>query len=241
MCLATMGVPADQVGNYDQLLCQSTSIFKTWRLLVSGQKAAQFDAIGAPPGLVRQLLHLWSIPNFDSLPQVMARAADDPSYVKAAALTVHEMQNLYVALRWNDPIALPEKPIAYYMMETLEMADSVDARNNFANYMSNAVYQMNEDYGWTILFAGNAATGIIDEYVNIWGVADLTKLEPAITAYRGAASWAAGVARVATSLWTPHPMPCFDALAPRPPGLVPSIQGASPPVESLPGGAVKGG
>ena len=34
----------------------------------------------------------------------MAYAADDPNYVKAQALTIDEMQNLYVALRWNNPI-----------------------------------------------------------------------------------------------------------------------------------------
>lgn len=212
MCLATMDVATDQADLYDQLLGQAAPIFKThgWRLLVSGQKAALFDVIGTPPGLVRKMLHLWSIPSFDSLPQVMAYAADDPSYVKAQALTIDEMQNLYVALRWNNPIDLPDPPVAFYMMETLQMADSVEARENFANYMSNAVYQMNTSYGWKILFAGNAATGIIDQYVNIWGMADMTKLDAAITAYRGAASWSAAVIRVSTSIWTPRPLSGFD-------------------------------
>jgi hypothetical protein len=216
MCLATMDVPTDQADLYDQLLCEAASIFKThdWRLLVSAQKAAQYDVIGTPPGLVRKLLHLWSIPSFDSLPQVMAYAADNPSYVKAQALTIDEMQNLYVALRWNDPIDLPDTPVAFYMMETLQMADSVGARESFANYMGNAVYQMNTSYGWKILFAGNAATGIIDQYVNIWGMADSTKLEAAITAYRGAASWSAAVVRVSTSMWTPRPLTCFDEPGP---------------------------
>lgn len=226
MCLATMDLPTDQVDLYDQLLCQAASIFKThdWRLLVSAQKAAQFDVIGEPPGLVRKLLHLWSIPSFDSLPQVMAYAADDPSYVKSEALTIDEMQNLFVALRWNDPIDLPDTPVAFYMMETLQMADSVAGRENFANYMSDAVYQMNTSYGWKILFAGNAATGLIDQYVNIWGMADLTKLEAAITAYRSPTSWSAGVVRVATSIWTPRPLTCFDG--PCTPATPPASAGA---------------
>jgi len=207
-----MDLPAGKVDAYDQLLCKAAPVFtdRDWRLLISGQKAALFDTLGAPPGLQRKLLHVWSIPDFDSLSQVMAYAADDPSYVKAQQMTIDELQNLYVALRWDSPIGLPDTPVSYYMMETLQMVNAVRARDDFANYMDDAVYSMNTKYGWKILLAGNAATGIIDQYVNLWGMADTTKLEAAINEYRSHASWTAAVSRVMTSLWTPHPLPGFD-------------------------------
>jgi hypothetical protein len=212
-CLATIELPAEDVDRYDQLLCQATSVFtrQRWHLLLSAEKAAVFDTFGVPPGLKRKRLHVWSIPNFDSLPEVMAYAADDPSYVKAQQLTLDEIQNLYVVLRWDSPIGLPETPVNFYMMESLQMVNGVQPRETFATYMDNAVYKMNTKYGWKIVFAGNAATGVIDQYVNIWGMADITKLEQAIKEYRGDPSWAA-VTHVWTSLWTPHPLPCFDVL-----------------------------
>lgn len=208
-------VPADKATLYDQLICKAASIFKThdWRLLVAAEKSALCDATGAPPGLLRTLLHVWAIPDFDSLPQVMAYAADDPSYVKAQALTVGEMQNLYTVLRWDSPIGLPDTPVKYYMMESLHMVNSGQAREDFASYMDNAVYKMSSSYGWKILFAGNATTGVINEYVNVWGMADTTNLEAAITEYRSNTSWAAAVARVTTSMWAPRPLPCFDELS----------------------------
>ncbi len=210
-----MEVPADQADRYDQLICQAASVFKKhdWRLLVPAMKADVFDTTGKPPGLFRKLLHVWSVPSFDTLPEVMAYAADDESYVEAQALTVGEMQNLYIALRWDSPIGLPDTPVNFYMMETLHMLNSVQVRGDFASYMDSAVYKMNESYGWKIMFAGNATTGVINEYVHIWGMAETTNLEAAIAEYRGGASWAAAVSRVSTSLWTQRPLPCFDTLS----------------------------
>lgn len=179
--------------------------------MFAAQKAAVFDTYGAPPGLKRRRLHAWSIPDFDSLTEVMAYAADNPSYVKAQQMTIDETQNLYVVLRWDSPIGLPDTPVNYYMMESLQMVNGVQPREDFATYMDNAIYKMNTNYGWKILFAGNAATGIIDQYVNIWGMADTSKLEQAINEYRADPSWKA-VTHVWTSMWTPHPLPCFDVL-----------------------------
>jgi hypothetical protein len=214
-CLAMVEVPADKVTLYDQLICKAASIFTThgWRLLVAAENSALFDTTGAPPGLQRTLLQLWSIPDFDSLPKVMAYAADDPSYVKAQALTVGERQNLYTILRWDNPIGLPDTPVKYYMMESLSMVNGDQARDDFANYMDNAVYKMNSSYGWKILFAGNATTGVLNEYVNLWGMADTATLDAAITEYRSNTAWASAVARVSTSMWTPRSLPCFDELS----------------------------
>ncbi|HWO22672.1 MAG TPA: hypothetical protein VNO30_28125 [Kofleriaceae bacterium] len=213
-CVATMEVPADQVERYDQLICQAASVFKAhdWRLLVPAQKTDVFDTTGQPPGLVRKLLHVWSIPSFNTLPEVMAYAADNESYVEAQALTMGEAQNLYTVLRWDSPIGLPSTPVNSYMLETLHMINRVQAREDFATYMDNAVYKMNSSYGWKILFAGNATTGTINEYVNVWGMAETSTLEAAIAEYRGGAAWAAAVSRVSTSLWSQRPLPCFDTL-----------------------------
>ena len=210
--MATIEVPADQADLYDQMLCESASVFKDrdWHLLVPGQKAAIFDTGGTPPGLVRKLLHLWSIPDFDTLPTVMVYAADDPNYVKAQALTSGEMQNLYSTLRWDNPRGLPDIPIGFYMMETLHVVNGMQARTDFASCMDYAVYRMNEDHGWRIVFAGNAATGVINEYVHIWAMVDSADLEQEITAYRSDPRWAAAVKRVSTSRWTSRPLPCFD-------------------------------
>lgn len=213
-CLAIVDIPTNKADQYDKLICDAAGVFKAhgWQLLIPAQRAALYDTTGAPPGLLRQLLHVWAIPNFDTLPEVMAYAADDPAYVAAQEMTVGEYQNLYTTLRWNAPIGLPDTPVNFYMMETLHMVNGDQVRDDFANYMDTAVYQMNETYGWKILFAGNATTGVINEYVNVWGMADITKLEGAIAAYRGGAKWAAAVSRVSTSLWTPRPLACFDAL-----------------------------
>jgi hypothetical protein len=211
-CVATVKLPADQAELYDKLICEAASVFKdrNWHLLIPGQKADIYDTTGAPPGLVRLFLNVWQIPDFDTLPQVMAYAADNPSYVKAQQMTFNETQNLYVTLRWDNPIGITDIPIGFYMMETLQIVNDITARNDFASYMDNAVYEMYSKYGWRIVFAGNATTGLINEYVNIWGMADTTKLEEAIGVYRAGAKWAAAVSRVTTSLWTARPMPCFD-------------------------------
>jgi hypothetical protein len=208
-----MEVPTEQVEQYDQLLCKATGVFtkRDWRLLLSAEKASLFETTGPPPGLKRRLLHLWSIPDFNSLTDVMAYAADDPNYVQAQLITLNEGQNLFIALRWDSPIGLPDTPVNFYMMETLQMINGVTPRDTFAQYMDNAVYKMNQAYGWKILFAGNASTGLIDQYVNIWGMADITKLEHAINEYRSDPSWTA-VTNVSTSLWIPHPLACFDVL-----------------------------
>lgn len=209
-----MEVPTEEADLYDQYLCKASGVFtkQDWRLMLSAEQAALFDTVGKPPGLKRRMLHLWSIPGFDSLTEVMAYAADDPNYVQAQLLTIDEMQNLFVVLRWDSPIGLPDTPVKFYMMEVLQMINGVQPRETFAQYMDNAVYNMNTKYGWKIVFAGNASTGIIDQYVNIWGMADTGKLEEALVAYRGDPSWIA-VTEVATSLWTPRPLACFDVLA----------------------------
>jgi hypothetical protein len=211
-CLATIEVPADQAALYDQLICEASSVFtdRKWHLLVPGQKAAIFDTGGKPPGLVRKLLHLWSIPDFNTLPSVMDYAADDPNYVKAQALTCGEMQNLYTTLRWDNPLGLPDIPIGFYMMETLRIVNNVQARADFAAYMDTAVYKMNDTHGWRIVFAGNVATGVIDEYTHIWAMSERGDLEQAITTYRSEPRWLAAVSWAQTSLWTARPLPCFE-------------------------------
>jgi hypothetical protein len=213
-CLATMEVPAGQVDQYNQLLCAAADVFTRhdWRLVVAAEKAALFETSGAPPGLQRRLLHVWSIPTFDSLTGVMAYAADNPNYVEAQSITIDEAQNLYVVQRWANPIGLPDTPVNFYMVEILQIVNGVKVRNDFANYMNDAVYKMNTSYGWKILFAGNAATGIIDQYVNIWGMTDILKLEAGIKEYRSDARWTAAVTQVSTSLWVPRPLPCFENL-----------------------------
>lgn len=214
-CLAMIEVPTSQVDLYYQLLYKARSVFvnNEWHLLAPAQKTAIFDASGAPPGLLRRLLHVWEIPDFNSLTQVMADAADNEDYVKAQALTTSEAQNLYVTLTWDSPIGPKKWPINFYLMETLRVVNDTAVRKDLEHYMGNAIYLMNsEEYKWTIVFAGNATTGAIDEYVNVWGIGttDATQLEAAITHYRNNASWTAAVHRVTTTLWTPRSVPNLD-------------------------------
>ena len=212
-CVAMMDVPADQVAQYDQLVAGSgTDVFTRhgWYLLLTAENAAVFNCAGAPPGMARKLLNVWTISNFDSLSHVMAQAADNADYVKAQLLTIDEQQNLHVKLIWDSPIGLPDVPVNYYLYEVLHVVNGLEVRTNLTNYMNRAVYDMNTAYGWKIMFAGNQSTGLINEYVNIWGVADTTNLEAAINKYRSDPAWSAAVSRVATSLWTPRTMPPFS-------------------------------
>ncbi len=212
-CLATIEVPADDADRYDELVCEAKIVFTQhgWKLLESAQRAAIFDTNGAPPGITRTLLHAWGIPSLNSLVDVMATAADNGQYVDAQQLTLRETQNLYMPLLWADPIGLPGTPVSLYMLEELSIVNSIEARTEFANYMSTAVYQMNEKFGWKILLAGNACTGVIDRYVHFWGMSsDTAKLEEAIKEYRADPRWTAAVDHVTTSMWTPRPLPCFQ-------------------------------
>lgn len=211
-----MGVIADQVAKYDSLLCEAgPTVFNAngWRLMLSAQSNSELDGIAPPPGLVTKLLHLWEIPCFDSLPSVMAAAADNTSYVVAQQLTIDEMQNLFVALRWDNPIGLPATNSGLFIAETLQVDNDMQKRNAFATYMDNAVYQMNEKYGWQIRFAGNASTGIIDQYVQIWEVPTFQNLEPQLHYYRSNPSWAAVVQLVRTELWKNHSLNCNSVLS----------------------------
>lgn len=220
-----MAVATGQADIYDRLLCRASGIFTTngWRLRISAERLSRFETSGPLPGLQRELLHLWSIPSFNSLPNVMACAADNPNYVKAQRLTIDEAQNLYMTLRWDNPIGLPDTPVNLYMMETLQIDNGVGIRWNLANYMNEAVYRMSERFQWKILFAGNASTGIIDQYVHIWGLQEITDLEDAILQYRGHQAWADAVTAVSTSMWIPRKLDppgdcdCFARLAGAPP------------------------
>lgn len=211
-CLATIEVPAQLAASYDAQICKSKEVFTKhdWRMLIPAQRAAIFDTIGEPPGLTRTLLHVWSIPSMDSLAEVMASAEDNGDYVAAQQMTLRETQNLYISLLWADPIGLPDTEINVYMVESLTVVNSISARQNLATYMSNAVYKMNSSYSWKILMAGNATTGIIDQYVHVWGMPDTSKLEQAIKEYRSDKRWTDAVSRVTTSMWTPRPLPCFQ-------------------------------
>jgi hypothetical protein len=211
-CVAVMDIPADKVDEYDQLVAASGADVFTryrWRLTLSGENTAVFNTNGKPPGLQRRLLHVWTIPNFDSLQHVMAQAADNADYVKAQLLAIDELQNLHVKLLWDSPIGLDEKPINFYLVEVLHVVSGLEQRTALTNYMNRAVYDMSNVYGWTILFAGNQSTGLINEYVNIWGIGDTKNLEAAINKYRSEPAWSAAVSRVTTSLWTPRAMPAF--------------------------------
>src|SRR5262245_60593910 len=142
-CVAIIEVPENQQATYDALINQAAKVFTEsgWELEAAGLSNEQTGTTAAPPpGLVSKLLNVWSIPGFDTLPEVMAHAADSPFYVKAQSMTLAEAQNLYVKLRWDSPIGLPEKPITHYMTETLHMVNGTAARENFANYMDEAIY-----------------------------------------------------------------------------------------------------
>jgi hypothetical protein len=153
----------------------------------------------------------------------MAAAADNSDYVEAQGYTIDEAQNLYMTLRWDNPIGLPDMPRPkYYMMETLQVRNGVPLRAPLADYMNTAVYDMGSlDKGpqrWRILFAGNASTGLIDQYVHIWGLESLDSLEVSIKKYRDAKAWSDAVERVSTSMWIHREidgdgMDCFARLA----------------------------
>lgn len=210
--IALMAVPTEKVEQYDQLVAAAgTDVFTKygWKLMLSGMDTALYNSIGPPPGIQRRLLNVWSIPNFDSLQHVMAQAADNADYVRAQVMTIDELQNLYVKLIWDSPIGLPETPVNYYFAEVLHVVNSSEARINLTNYMNTAVYEMNTAYGWKILFAGNQSTGLINEYVNIWGIADTSRLDEAAAKYRSNPAWRAAVIRVMSALWTPRVLPAF--------------------------------
>src|SRR5215468_9995240 len=105
-----MAVETGKAALYDRLLCKAFSIFTNngWRLLISAERLSRFETSGPLPGLQRELLHLWSIPGFDSITDVMAAAADNSDYVEAQGYTINEAQNLYMTLRWDNPIGLPD-------------------------------------------------------------------------------------------------------------------------------------
>ena len=176
-------------------------------MLLSAQPSVLYDIAGVP-GAVTKLLHLWSIPDFNSLNKVMRDAADARYYVAAQALTVSETQNLYTTLNWDSPIGLPppnpNDPKKFYILETLHVHNNVRARYDFAKYMGEAVYTMYTNYGWNIQFAGNAATGVIDHYVNIWEIADRENFLGALMKYRSDKHFTNAVIRVSTSMWAPH-------------------------------------
>jgi hypothetical protein len=212
-CVATIEVPAGDADRYDELVCGAKVVFTQhgWKLLESAQRAVTFDTSGAPAGITRTVLHAWGIPSLNSLVNVMASAADNEQYVEAQQLTLRETQNLYMPLLWADPIGLPSTPVSLYMLEELNVVNSIEARTEFTSYMSTAIYQMNENYGWKILLAGNACTGAINHYVHFWGMSsDTATLEQEIQGYRADPRWVAAVNHVTTSIWTPRPMPGFQ-------------------------------
>jgi hypothetical protein len=216
-CLALIDIPADDCESYDQLLCEAAEVFtgRGWCVRVSAEKAASLDTTGVPPGVTRKLLHLWQIPDFNSAVSVMAHAADNPAYVRAQSMTLGEVQNFHTTLRWDNPIGIEPTPVDGYLMESLSIVNGLGPRDALANYMDRAVYELNSRYGWRILFAGNATSGIIDQYVHIWGIRDSSTaaIEPALTAYRGDPAWTGAVKRVTTSMWKPRPLTCLEAAA----------------------------
>lgn len=152
-CLATIDVPASDADRYDELVCGAKGVFTQhgWNLLESAQRAVTFEPSGAPAGTTKTVLHAWGIPSLNSLVNVMASAADNEQYVEAQQLTLRETQNLYMPLLWADPIGLPSTPVSLYMLEELNIVNSIEARTELTSYMSTAIYQMNERYGWKIL------------------------------------------------------------------------------------------
>lgn len=216
-CVAMMDVPTEKVVEYDRLVAESGDAVFTkygWNLLLAAENVAVFNCAGAPPGLARKLLNVWTIPNFDSLSHVMAQAADNADYVTAQLMTIDEAQNLHVKLIWDSPIGLNDTPVNYYLMEVLHVVNGSTQRIGLTNYMNRAIYDMNTGHGWKIMFAGNQSTGLINEYVNIWGIGDTSTLEASLKQYRSDPRWTAAVTRVATSLWTPRAIPAFG----EPPG-----------------------
>lgn len=211
-CVATIEVPADRADRYDELVCGAKEVFTRhgWQLLES----AQLVAAPASDGTLT-MLHAWGIPGLSSLVHVMASAADQEQYIEAQQLTVGETQNLYMPLLWADPIGLPRAPVSHYMMEELSIVNSIEARAEFAAYMSAAIYQMHEKHGWTILLAGNACTGVINRYVHLWGMSSAPdERDQQLEEYRADPRWTAAVHQATTSMWTPRPMPCLQAEPP---------------------------
>jgi hypothetical protein len=220
-----MAVATGKAKRYDELLCKAASIFidNGWRLLISAEALSRFETSGPVPGLQRELLHLWSIPSFDTITDVMAAAADNSDYVEAQGYTINEAQNLYMTLLWDNPIGLPDMRPNFYMMETLQVRNGIDLRWPLAKYMRSAVYRMGsadrKSRRWRILFAGNASTGLIDQYVHIWGLEDLDCLEESIKEYRDQKAWIDAVESVSTSMWIPRKiggengLDCFATLA----------------------------
>lgn len=185
-CLATIDVPAENAEAFNGQLTKVKPLFRDneWSLRLNLQADLPHASSMHGARGHSHFLHVWAIPNFDSLIAVMYAAADNEDYVDLEKLVVGERQNLGLGLPYDpmrtNPEDMPPKSHCY-LLEELQMVRSPTLLNDFLISMNYAKAQMKE-YGWNLHCAMNYSTGTISRYAHLWGV-PLEDREEGLRAY----------------------------------------------------------
>lgn len=173
-CLANIDVPAENAEKFNEQLAKVKHIFREneWHLRLNLQAEAARPSELQGRRTLSRFLHLWAIPNFDSLISVMFAAADSDEYVALEQLVEREKQNLGLGLPY-DPMKmnaddLPPKSECY-LLERLQMVRSPELQNKFHISMNTAKARMKK-HGWNLNYAMNYSTGTISRYAHLWGM-----------------------------------------------------------------------
>ena len=207
-CLARINVPPDNEEAFHDALDKVRPFFRkhNWTMRLNLRPDPLLASVGGS-SVPNQYLHLWTIPNFDSLIEVMFAAADTEDYVELEKLVVGERQELALGLIY-DPAWMDGTPAAFpcYLLEQLEMVRSPARQNDFHIAMNFAKAKM-KDEGWELCYAMNYSTGTISRYGHLWGVPRENR-EEGLKAYlhpkrKWASKFAAGVQSWDRSWWNP--------------------------------------
>ncbi|GEM_PF-5961878 len=207
-CLAEIDLPLANLEKYEATLYLARDVFlrNGWDIELNLLYNQWSPGSNADPVIEAKAqgttLHLWSIPDFDSLAMVMALAADNSHYVDSEQLIDGERQNLYTILPYDPAFLNPELPLPkakHYMLECLHLGRAPGPRSDLLFRMSHAVVEMDSKFGWKLAFAGNAATGVIDQYINIWAM-DTISDEAEVYYRKGPNPWSEAWSKAVTSV-----------------------------------------
>jgi hypothetical protein len=170
-CLARIDVPPENADEFNEALSKVRPLFreKDWTLRLNLRPDPVMSSSGGS-SLPIQFLHLWTIPNFDSLVSVMYAAADTEDYVDLLKLVVGERQDLTLGLPY-DPGWMDETPAKSpcYLLEEVELVRKPSLRLAFDIAMNTAKARMAKNADWQLCYAMNFSTGTINRYVHLWG------------------------------------------------------------------------
>ncbi|MGC4067139.1 MAG: hypothetical protein QM784_21365 [Polyangiaceae bacterium] len=170
-CLARIDVPQENAEAFNEALVKVKPLFREhdWNLRLNLRPDPVMSSSGGS-SLPIQFLHLWTIPNFDSLVSVMYAAADSEDYVDLLKLVVAERQDLTLGLPY-DPGWMDETPnkSPCYLLEEVELARAPSLRLSFDIAMNYAKAGMAKS-DWQLCYGMNYSTGTINRYVHVWGM-----------------------------------------------------------------------